>query len=118
MDYSNLDNLNIEWDGDKVHIGPKEATIRDFITEYLKPNLNAELKKYLDVRPEEEQRKDLIKALEGVFERYKEKPQKHIKIDVTATQEEINEHKMTVTFTALDDIGVEWVREMEECQQN
>ena len=117
MDYSNLDNLNIEWDGDKVHIGPREAEVRDFL-EYLKPKLGTELTKYLDVKPEEEQRKDFIKALEGVFERYKEEPQKHIKIDVTATQEEINEHKMTVIFTALDDIGAEWVREMEKCQQN
>lgn len=116
MDYSNLDNLNIEWDGNKVHIGPKEAEVRDFL-EYLKPKLGTELAKYLDVRPEEEQRKDLIKALEGVFEKYKEEPQKHIRIDVTATPQELDERKMTVTFTALDDIGAEWVREMNQCQQ-
>lgn len=116
MNYSNFDNLNIEWDGDKVHIGPREAEVIDFL-EFLKPKLGIELTKYLDIKPNDEQRKDLIKALEGVFERYKEEPQKHIKIDVTATQKEINEHKMTVTFTALDDIGAEWVREMNQCQQ-
>ena len=117
MDYSNFDNLNIEWDGNKVHVGPREATVQSFINEYLKPKLGAALKEYLGT-PEEIQREEFIEALENVFKKYKEEPQKHIKIDVTATQEEINEHRMTVTFTALDDIGVEWVKEMEECQQH
>ena len=116
MDYNNIDDLHIEWDGNKVHIGPKEATVRDFIKEYLKPKLGEALREYLGT-PEEIQREEFIEALENVFKRYKKEPQKHIKIDVTATPQEIDEHKMTITFTALDDIGVEWVKEIEECQQ-
>ena len=116
MDYSNINGLPIEWDGNKVHIGPREAVVTDFVTEYLKPKLGAALREYLGT-PEEIQREEFIEALENVFKKYKEEPQKHIKIDVTATPQELDERKMTVTFTALDDIGAEWVREMNQCQQ-
>ena len=52
MDYSNINGLPIEWDGNKVHIGPREAVVTDFVTEYLKPKLGAALKEYLGT-PEE-----------------------------------------------------------------
>ena len=57
MDYNNMDDLHIEWEGNKVHIGPKEVTVRDFITEYLKPKLGVALREYLGT-PEEIQREE------------------------------------------------------------
>jgi len=39
-------------------------------------------------------------------------PEEHIHIEVTATPEEIEENKMTVTFIALDEEGVEFIKDM------
>ena len=117
MDYSNLNDLKVGSTNDES-IG--RALIKDFLNGYVRPKLGVALKQYLDIKPEEEQKEEFIKAVEDVFKKYKREsePQKHIKIEVTATPEEIEEHKMTVTFTALDDMGVEWVKEMNQCQQD
>lgn len=111
MDYSDINGLPIEWDGNKVHIGPREAVVTDFVTEYLKPKLGAALKEYLGT-PEGLQREEFIEALENVFKKYKEEPQKHIKIDVTATPKQIESYQYTITLTALDEYGVDLIKDM------
>ena len=67
----------------------------------------SDFKKYLQIPAEIDLRELLVDISLDPAE------SEHISIDVSATPEEIEQHKFTVTFTALDDIGVMMLKDMQ-----
>lgn len=85
------------------------------LKERLKPLLKEQL--FKDECNKTLQQEDCL-GLKKIIEAYLKEntnvvPEKHVEIEVTATPEELEERKMTVTFYPLDDYGVEMIRKMQ-----
>ena len=95
----------------------KEEEIRQYLEDCIKPKLGVELKKFLPKDYWEQEvsdslRQDIKDALVEQLDRYCDTEVEHVKIEVSATPEQIENHEWTVTFTALDEMGVEFIKDM------
>lgn len=93
-----------------------EDILIEFLEKY-KPILHNKVKEAFKVYKGTDNLKDeLENTIINYFEDLKSKniveEDKHIKIEVTATLEEIEERKYTVTLTALDEYGADIIRKM------
>ena len=103
MDSINRFNFNGDYN--------KEEVI-EYLEKLIRPKLNHALQEYMGYPSPEEQKEQLVELVTTYLDDQMGKGQKHVKIDVTATPEQIENYQYTVTLTALDEYGVELIKDM------
>lgn len=106
--------VNTEIDKDKLPIIDDIHKYMEELKQRLKPLLKEELFKNYCKQAIEQKDCETMKTL--ISDYLKENtnivPEEHIHVEVTATPEQIEKSEMTVTFIALDEEGIEFIKDM------